>query len=108
VSAFYVAQWSVAEPDTAACEAALVKLAEHIHSAHHAILSVRTFRQAWGPAPRRAYVWYEEFSGIASLEAEPETPACAAAWRPIHALALDATFTGAVWTDPQRSMWFER
>ena len=45
---------------------------------------------------------------LASLEAEAETPACAQAWRPIHALAQPGTFTGAIWTDPQRSLWFER
>ncbi len=108
MSVYYVAAWSVAEPDAAACEAALVNLAEHIRDAHRAIRSVRTFRQAWGPAPRRAYVWYEEFESLAALEAEPETPACAEAWRPIHGLALPATFSGAIWTDPQQGLWFER
>ncbi len=33
MSVYYVAAWSVAEPDAAACEAALVNLAEHIRDA---------------------------------------------------------------------------
>ncbi len=108
MSVYYVAQWSVAEPETQACEAAMGQLAEHVRTSHPAIRSVRTLRQAWGAAPRRAYVWYEEFDSLASLEADAEAPACAESWRPIHALALPGTFTGAIWTDPQRGLWFER
>jgi hypothetical protein len=108
MSVYYVARWSVAEPDAASCEAALGLLADHIRDAHPAIRSVRTFRQAWGPEPAERTSWSEEFESLTALEAEAETPACTDAWRPIHALSLPATFTGAVWTDPQRDLWFER
>ena len=108
MSVYYVAEWSVSQSDAAACEAALARLAEHIREAHPDIQSIRTFRQAWGPSPRRAYIWYEEFASLAAMESEIETPDCVEAWRPIHALALAATFLGSVWTDPQRSLWFER
>ncbi len=107
MSVFYVAQWSVAEPDHAACEEAVVRLAEHVRSAHPGIRTVRTLRQAWGPLPRRAYIWVEEFESLSAMDAEPETPECNAAWQPIHDLSLAATFTGSVWTDPQRAVWFE-
>jgi len=108
VSVYYVAQWSVAEPHALACEEALAQLSEHIQHAHPRIRSVRTFRQAWGPSPRRAYVWYEEFESLSAMESEPETPQCSEAWRQIHDLALPATFAGSVWMDPQRALWFER
>ena len=108
MSVYYVAQWSVSEPGRAACEVALERLAQHVRAAHEAIRSVRTFRQAWGPLPRRAYAWFEEFESLAAMESEPETEACHDAWRPIHDLAIAGTFIGAVWTDAQRQLWFER
>jgi hypothetical protein len=105
---YYVATWSVNQNDAAACEDALTALAEHIRAEHPLIRSVRTFRQAWGPAPRRAYAWYEEFESLTSMEADLGTPVCEEIWKPLHGLAEAGTFSAAIWTDPQRSLWFER
>jgi hypothetical protein len=42
------------------------------------------------------------------MEADPGTPRCEEIWQPIHRLAEAGTFTAAIWTDPQRNLWFER
>jgi len=61
-----------------------------------------------GALSSAGYVWYEEFDTLAALEVEPETEACRQAWEPIHELALPASFTGSIWTDTGRQLWFER
>jgi hypothetical protein len=108
MSVFYVARWSVSETDVSSCETALASLAEHVASAHPGILSARVYRELWGPQPRRSFTWLEEFDSLSALEREPETPACAEAWAPIHRLALPATFVTAIWSDVQRGLWFDR
>ena len=42
------------------------------------------------------------------MEADPGTPRCEEIWRPVHGIAEAGTFQGAVWSDRQRSLWFER
>jgi hypothetical protein len=108
MSIYYVASWSVNQNDTSACEEALAAIGEHISAEHPSIRSVRTFRQAWGPAPRRAYAWYEEYESLTAMEADPGTPRCEEIWSPVHGLAGAGTFSAAIWTDPQRGLWFER
>lgn len=108
MSIYYVAEWSVNQNAAAACQEALAAIADHIKSEHPSIKSVRTYRQAWGPAPRRSYVWYEEYDSLTAMEADPGTPRCEEIWEPIHRLAEAGTFTAAIWTDPQRSLWFDR
>jgi len=108
MSIYYVATWSVNQNDAGACDDALTAIAEHIRAEHPSIRSLRTFRQAWGPAPRRGYAWYEEFESLAAMEADPGTPLCEEIWKPIHRNAEAGTFRGAIWTDPQRGLWFER
>jgi len=61
-----------------------------------------------GTGPRRAYVWYVEYESLTTMEADPGTPRCEEVWKPAHALAEAGTFSAANWTDPQRSLWFER
>ncbi len=108
MSIYYVANWSVNHNDMAACEKALAAIGDHIRAEHPSIRSIRTFRQAWGPAPRRAYSWYEEYESLAAMEADPGTPVCEEIWKPVHGLAEAGTFSAAIWTDPQRALWFER
>ena len=108
MSIYYVATWSINQNDTAALEKALTAVAEHIRAEHPSIRSLRTLRQVWGPAPRRAYTWYEEYESLTSMEADPGTPRCDEIWKPVHRLAEAGTFSAAIWTDPQRGLWFER
>lgn len=108
MSIYYVATWSVNQNDAAACEAVLKAIADHIRAEHPSIRSLRTFRQAWGPAPRRGYVWYEEYESLTVMEADPGTPRCEEIWQPVHQMAEAGTFNAAIWTDPQRGLWFER
>ncbi len=108
MSVFYVAQWSVRPSDAAACEAALQAIADHVRDSHPGVLSLQILRQAWGPNPRRAYLWMEEYASLSAMEAEPETPACAVVWEPLEALMLAGTYLTSVWSDPQRSIWFRR
>jgi hypothetical protein len=108
MSIYYVATWSVNQNEVARCEDALAAIAEHIRADHPSIQSLRTFRLAWGSAPRRAYTWYEEYQSLTAMEADPGTPVCEAIWQPIHGLAEPGTFTAAIWTDPQRGIWLQR
>ena len=108
MSVFYVAQWSVRPADVSACEAALAVIAQHIREAHPGIKSIQTFRQAWGPQPRRAYIWYEEYDSLTAMENEKETPECALVWKPVEEMSMEGTFFGSVWSDPNRSLWFIR
>jgi len=108
VAIYYVAEWSVNQNDAAACEVTLAAIGRHIRAEHPSIRSLRTFRQAWGPAPRRGYVWLEEFESLTTMDADPGTPECEEVWRGVHALAEPGTFRAAIWTDPQRGIWFER
>jgi len=42
------------------------------------------------------------------MEADPGTPRCEEIWRPVHGIAEAGTFQAAIWSDRQRSLWFER
>ena len=108
MSVFYAAQWSVRPKDVTACEAALGIISEHIQKSHPGIKSVQVFRQAWGPNPRRAYLWLEEYASLTAMESEPETPECATVWQPVEDMALEGSYVCSVWTDPNRSIWFNR
>ena len=96
------------EPDTGACERAVVELAEHVRTVHPTAKSFRTYRQVWGSRPWRAYVCYLEYENLTAMEADPDTPACDAVWAPIFAAAQPGTFATAVWSDRLRASWFER
>jgi quinol monooxygenase YgiN len=108
MSVYYAAQWSVRPSEVAACEAALGTIAEHVRSSHPGVRSLQVLRQAWGPNPRRAYLWLEEYASLAAMEAEPETPKCAEVWQPVEDMALEGSYLCSVWTDPNRSLWFSR
>lgn len=108
MSVFYFAEWSVRPGDVSACEAALTLIAEHVQQTHPGVLSLQIFRQAWGPNPRRAYLWMEEYASLSAMESEPETPACTEVWKPLEELALEGTYICSVWSDPNRSLWFRR
>lgn len=107
MSIYYVAGWSINQNDVTACEEALAAIGAHIRYEHPTIRSLRTFRQAWGPAPRRGYVWYEEFESLAAMEADPGTPRCEEIWKSVHGLAEAGTFSAGIWTDPLHELWFE-
>ena len=108
MSVYYAAQWSVRPHDVAACEAALAVISAHIQKDHPGCKGVQVFRQVWGPNPKRAYLWLEEYASLSAMEAEPETPACAVVWRPVEDMALEGSYICSVWTDPNRSAWFSR
>jgi hypothetical protein len=105
MSVFYVAQWSIRPRNVAACEQALAVITDHIKVSHTGILSTRVYRQMWGPYPRRAYLWLEEYANLTAMESEPETPKCAEVWQPIEDMALEGTYLCSVWSDPNRSIW---
>jgi len=108
MSIYFAAQWSVRQPGVADCEEALNKIAEHIKQDHPAIKSVQVFRQVWGPFARRAYFWLEEYESLTALESERSTPECAEVWKPIEEMAQDGTYVCSIWSDPNRSLWFNR
>jgi len=107
VSIYYVAQWSIPESRKEACEEAIKAILAHIQAEHAAIRSVRVFRQVWGPLPRRAYQWYEEYESLSALEQDVSTPQCEEVWALIYALAQDS-FLAGLWSDPQRDLWVQR
>ena len=110
MSVYYVVQWSLRPADVDACEAQLAIISAHVKAKHPGVKSIRTFRQAWGPLPRRAYLWFEEYASLTAMEEDGknETPECAEVWAPIERMALEGSYIAAVWTDPQRQVWFER
>lgn len=108
MSIYYAAQWSVRPADVERCEGALKVIAEHVKAAHPGVLSAQVYRQAWGPYPRRAYLWLEEYASLAAMEAEPETPECAVVWQPVESMAEDGTYICSVWSDLSRTLWFSR
>jgi hypothetical protein len=108
MSVFYCAQWSVRPHDVVACEAALSVIAKHVRRAHPSVLSLQVLRQTWGPNPRRAYLWLEEYASLSAMEAEPETAECTEVWTPVEDMALEGTYVSSLWTDPNRSLWFSR
>jgi hypothetical protein len=110
MSVFYVVQWSVRPADERACEDQLAIISRHIRTKHPGIKSIMTFRQAWGPLPRRAYMYFEEYAGLTGMEEEGknETPECVEIWAPIERMALEGSYIAAVWSDPNRNVWFER
>ena len=108
MSVYYAAQWSVRPHDVAACEAALGHIASHLQEVHAGCKSLQVFRQVWGPNPRRAYLWLEEYPSLSVMEAEPETPECIEVWKPVEDMALEGSYVCSVWTDPNRSLWFSR
>ena len=108
MSVYYVVQWSVRPSDVEACEAQLAVISAHIKAKHPGIKSVRTFRQDWGPQPRRAYCWFEEYQSLSAMEAEAETRECIEVWEPIERMAQEATYIAGIWSDPNRDVWFER
>jgi hypothetical protein len=108
MSIYYVAEWSVRQSDVEACEKALAAITDHIRHEHPSVKSIRVYRQTWGPKPRRAYRWYEEYESLTVMENEPETPRCRAVWMPIEELAMPGTFFGSIWADRSRASWFVR
>jgi hypothetical protein len=108
MSVYFVAQWTIPEGKKEACEEALKAILAHIQVEHPAIRSVRVFRQIWGPVPRRAYVWYEEYESLTALDQEVGTPQCDEVWAPIYAMAQEGTFLTGLWSDLQRDLWMQR
>ena len=108
MSVYQVMQWSVNDADSDACEQALVGLAEHVRTVHPTAKSLRIYRQVWGSRPWRAYLCHIEYESLTAMDADPDTPACDKVWAPIFAAALPGTFATSVWSDRQRSVWFER
>jgi len=108
MSVYFVAQWSVRQPNVEECEKALDQISEHIKSEHPAIKSIQVYRQVWGPFARRAYFWMEEYESLSALESERSTSACAEVWKPIENMAQDGTYVCSMWSDPNRSLWFSR
>ena len=105
MSVYFVAQWAVRETNIEACAMALNVIADHVRQANPEILSVRTYRQLWGPQPRRSYIWYEEYASLTALEQGRYTPECDAVWKPIYELAQEGTFFASIWSDPDRTIW---
>jgi hypothetical protein len=83
-------------------------MAAHVYKVHPSVLSLQIFRQTWGPNPRRAYLWLEEYASLSALESEPENPDCVTVWTPVEDMALEGTYVSSLWTDPNRSLWFNR
>jgi hypothetical protein len=72
------------------------------------VKSVKTMRQWWGPLPRRAYIWYEEFANLEDLQAADDPLTCARIWADLSRIADAGTMHCSIWEDPQRGHWFER
>ncbi len=108
MSVYQFVQWSVNEPDTPACEEAVRAIAEHVRDVHPAAMSFRAYRQAWGDRPLRTYLCHVEYESLAALEADPDTPSCDTVWAPVFAMAQPGTLLSSIWSDRQRSAWFER
>jgi hypothetical protein len=110
MSVYYVVQWTVRPTDVPSCEAQLSVIARHIMAKHPGIKGIRTFRQSWGPLPRRAYIWYEEYDSLTGMDEElkNETPECAEVWEPVERMAEPGSYVAAIWTDPNRDIWFQR
>ena len=110
MSIYHVVQWTVRPSDVPACEAQLAVICAHIKAKHPGIKSIRTYRQAWGPLPRRAYIRYEQYDGLTAMDEESknETPECAEVWEPIERMAQEGTYIAGIWSDPNRALWFER
>ncbi len=59
MSVYYVVQWSVRPVDVGPCQDQLAIISSHVKAQPPGIKSIRTFPQAWGPLPRRAYLRFE-------------------------------------------------
>jgi len=108
MSVYFVAQWSVRQTAIPTCEEALSSITEHIKKDHPSIKSVQVLRQVWGPYARRAYWWLEEYESLSAMESERSTPECAEVWRPVETMAQEGTYLCSIWSDPNRSLWFNR
>jgi len=111
MSIYFVAQWSVNPKDVIACEDQLEVLSAHMRHCHpDTTLGVRVFRQQWGPHPRRAYMWMQEYASLAAMEEEMHggTVECGLMWGLIERLAMPGTYICSVWGDPNHKAWFKR
>ena len=104
----YAAQWSVRPAEVTGGEQAPKTVAEHVRASHPGVRSVQVYRQSWGPYPRRAYLWLEEYASLAALESEPETSDCAVVWQPVEAMAETGTYVCNMWSDLNRAIGLTR
>jgi hypothetical protein len=108
VSIYVVYQWSIRPEDQERCNEQLARIATHIHDDHPDIITARTFVQSSGPLPRRAYIWWEEWPSLTSLDKDDGTPVCLELWKPIEAMAQAGTWTSSIWLDAPEPTQFTR
>jgi hypothetical protein len=108
MSVYIVYQWSIRPEDSERCNDQLERIAGHVGKDHPEILGVRTFIQSTGPLPRRAYIWWEEWPSLTTLEEDEGTPLCMELWKPIEAMAQAGTWTSSMWLDAPPAAQFTR